>query len=105
MLNFIKSKIKDTLQSGKRPQKFARFFTNTGLALDRIKGRGVNVSTILDVGASDGRWSADALRFGRRQDVTLLRRILLMRSICERQSMLVLVLVTPLLLLVRAWDL
>ena len=34
---------------------------NTPLALKRARDRGVSVSTIIDVGASDGAWSAAAL--------------------------------------------
>lgn len=32
-------------------------------ALERSKKRGVEVSTVIDVGASDGRWSRDCLKF------------------------------------------
>lgn len=34
--------------------------TRTAAALDRIAARGLAVGTVLDVGASDGRWSLDA---------------------------------------------
>lgn len=63
MIGVLKGYIKYFFQRKDRAQRFARFFTNTGLALGRIKDRGVFIATILDVGASDGRWSAAALKF------------------------------------------
>jgi FkbM family methyltransferase len=36
---------------------------STPAALSRIAKRGLDIATVIDVGASDGRWSLDALRF------------------------------------------
>lgn len=63
MIGIVKDHIKSFLQGGNRPQRFARFFTSAGIALGRIRDRGVSIATILDVGAYDGRWSAGALQY------------------------------------------
>ena len=44
-------------------ERLAAVTTRTAFALGRIKARGIKVGTVIDIGASNGMWSAEAMPF------------------------------------------
>ncbi len=54
---FVKKAVKWALEDPKLARQTRFRLMQTADALDRLKGRGLRISGVLDVGASDGRWS------------------------------------------------
>ena len=59
----MKSLLKRAVPASWRRQVHETKRTHMLTALKRIAGRGLNVGTVIDVGASDGRWSAQAMDY------------------------------------------
>lgn len=58
----LKGAARHVLMQGERPERIISTFTNIRHAMRRVRDRGVTVGTIIDVGASDGHWTEQALR-------------------------------------------
>ena len=62
-MKFLSEILKKSIISFDLSQRFAFFSLSTKFALDRAVKRKTEINTVIDIGASDGRWSIETQKF------------------------------------------